>query len=151
MIFDSEIYIVPKISFDYVIDSIMHDEGYRTYPYKDSVGKITIGYGRNIEDNGIDQTEAEIMLHHDIYRAYFIAEGTIPHWHELSDIRKGVFINMAFNLGYRIKSFKKMIKYLRNKDYTNASHEMLDSKWAKQVGSRAERLAKELRYDVRQT
>ena len=48
---------------------------------------------------------------------------------------------MVFNLGLsRFLNFKKFIDAMEQKDYETAGKEMLDSKWAKQVGDRAKRL-----------
>jgi lysozyme len=48
---------------------------------------------------------------------------------------------MIFNIGMpRFKQFKKMIAALEEGDWSEAANQMMDSKWAKQVGKRAERL-----------
>ena len=52
-----------------------------------------------------------------------------------------VLVDMAFNMGYRLKSFRRMFAALRRGDFEEAAKEMLDSKWATQVGRRAENLA----------
>jgi lysozyme len=52
-------------------------------------------------------------------------------------------INMAFNLGFAgMMKFKKMIAAIEKKDFEQAATEMLNSRWADQVGERADRLAK---------
>jgi len=145
---DTIVYTTKYLGSKRLYNTIMEDEGFERFPYKDIVGKTTIGYGRNLEDNGITQREAEFMLYNDVYKAYLTAKDIIPHWGELNNVRQEAFINMAFNLGTRIKSFKRMLEYLKNKDYDMAAMEMLDSKWHKQVGKRAERLAYMVRYGV---
>jgi len=42
---------------DSMVERIKSHEGYRTQPYKDTVGKWTVGYGRNLEDNPLDTSE----------------------------------------------------------------------------------------------
>ena len=47
-----------------LIEDLKRDEGFRSHPYRDTVGKLTIGYGRNLDDVGISEREAEQLLHH---------------------------------------------------------------------------------------
>ncbi|MDA8724042.1 glycoside hydrolase family protein [Alphaproteobacteria bacterium] len=126
------------------IEQLKHDEGLRLYPYTCTANKVTIGYGRNLEDNGISALEAEQMLQSDTQVAMldakkFVGEVT---WNELSDVRQACLINMAFNLGLpTLKKFKKFKQALQDGDMDEASVQMLASKWAKQVGQRAKRLS----------
>jgi len=124
-----------------LIDSIKKHEGLRLKPYMDAVGKITIGYGRNLDDNGITKDEAEDMLRHDIRQAE-VSAGQFTWYRKLNRSRKDVIVEMIFNMGLpRVLTFKKMIQALRGDDFSEASLQMLDSKWATQVGIRAETLA----------
>lgn len=125
-----------------VADLIKKHEGLRLKPYKCSAGKLTIGYGRNIEDNGISQSEADTMLNNDIQQCY--AEcSKFKFWNKINEARQAVIIDMCFNLGInRLKCFKKMLSALERGDYKTASKEMLDSNWARQVKSRATELSK---------
>lgn len=121
----------------------MH-EGFRSKPYQDTVGKLTIGYGRNLEDVGIEMAEAEVLLKNDVDRALKVIHKCITKktYSNLDLVRQTVLLNMAFNLGYKLRGFKKMIAALKEGDYNTASVEMLDSKWAGQVKMRAKTLAK---------
>lgn len=116
-------------------------EGYDNMPYIDTVGKLTIGYGRNLQDNGISRDEAEFMLENDINRA--IKDLQSYSWfHSSPDSTQRALINMSFNLGLpRLLTFRNMIQALIDKDYTKAAKEALDSKWALQVGNRAKDIA----------
>ena len=120
---------------------IEQHEGLRLVPYKCSAGKLTIGYGHNLDDNGIDKTMAVHMLNEDVANTCF--ELDKYYWfNPLSTVRKAVMIDMCFNLGLpRFLKFKKMIAALNAGNYPLVANEMLDSKWAKQVGKRAEDLA----------
>lgn len=132
-------------------DSIIKHEGKvtradgRHMPYRDSVGKLTIGYGRNLDDMGITDYEASVMLDHDlaVCQAELIkAHPALLHNDSLSDERKKVLFEMAFNMGVpRLLGFKKMWAALEAHDYSLAALEMLDSAWARQVGMRAIMLA----------
>jgi lysozyme len=120
---------------------LRHDEGFETMPFVCSAGKLTIGYGRNLQDNGISKDEAELMLENDMKRTekdllscqfYLDAPPAV----------KDALFNMCFNLGLpRLLGFKKMIQAIKDKDYTKAALEALDSKWAVQVKGRAKDVA----------
>lgn len=117
-------------------------EGFRRFPYKDSVGKLTIGIGRNIEDRGITRMEAIFLLENDIEDFYNeLNEGF--YWYEALDpVAKVVMLDMAFNMGFAgLKTFKVTLEHLKNHNYKAASVSMLQSKWANQVGSRAVELS----------
>jgi len=119
------------------------DEGLKLKPYKDTEGVLTIGIGKNLEDVGISEDEAIYMLRNDIKRAVKEAREVFgAAFDELDAVRQNVIVNMMFNLGKpRFLTFRKFIKAVKEKDFKKASVEMLDSKWAKQVKDRAERLA----------
>lgn len=121
---------------------LRRDEGTRLKPYKDSLGILTIGVGRNLEDRGISNEEADLMLSNDIH--YHIKELLKARpWiaQKPVAIRLGLY-NMAFNMGIpRLLGFEKMLERIYVDDYEGAAKEALDSKWAKQVGKRAERIA----------
>lgn len=124
-----------------LIDMLIKHEDLKLKPYKDSVGKLSIGVGRNLEDNGIRRIEAMFMLRNDIDSVY--DEIHMYSWfRNANEVRKLVLMDMAFNLGVpKLLGFKKMIQALRDKNYEEASRQMLDSKWATQVGQRAIDLA----------
>ncbi|WP_208855193.1 glycoside hydrolase family protein [Marinobacter algicola] len=116
-------------------------EGLRLKPYLDTVGKLTVGYGRNLEDVGISRDEADFMLDNDIDQVERQLN-TVDEYQGLDPIRQAVLANMAFNLGFRgLMGFKNMWAAIANQDWQSAAREMLSSKWAKQVGDRAVELA----------
>ena len=126
---------------DALISSVKRHEGLRLKMYKCTAGKNTIGYGRNLDDVGISADEAELMLKHDLENAEQDAK-RFPVYEKLNQVRKDVLIEMVFNLGYsRLSGFKKMFAALERKDFDGAANEMLDSKWARDVGERARTLA----------
>ena len=129
---------------EHLMERIKKNEGFSRKPYLDSVGKVTIGYGRNLEDRGISKSEAEYMLINDIHNAEDKLEEHLGYvLKNLNDARKEVLIEMVFNMGiYSVLKFKKMIKALTLGNYEKAADEMLDSKWAKQVKKRAIELSK---------
>jgi lysozyme len=125
------------------------DEGVKNRPYKDSVGKLTIGVGRNLDDVGVNDDEIDLMLENDLDEAErTVRRVLVGAWDDLNDARKAVLCNMAFNLGFdRLSGFKKLIAAVREGRYADAADEMLTSKWAEQVGLRAVRLSAAMRHE----
>jgi len=129
-----------------VVEQIKLDEGLRLKPYQCTANKFTIGFGRNIEDNGITEDEAEYLLMNDIKSTQDELLANFEWFVTLGAPKQGVLINMCFNLGLtRFKRFKKMIAAIEMGDYNEAAEQMLDSKWARQVGNRAIRLSNAMR------
>ena len=116
-------------------------EGLRLKPYHCSAGKLSIGSGRNLDDMGISEVEAMVLLRHDIERCY--DELNVFSWFaDLDQVRQEALVDMLFNLGLpTFLEFKKTLKFVAEGKYSQAAAEMLNSKWANQVGSRAEELA----------
>jgi lysozyme len=114
--------------------------------YECPAGYWTIGYGRNIQNNGISENEAERMLHNDLGNSLRVLEANVSCWSELDSVRKGVLIDMCFNMGWgTFSKFKKMLAALENKDYEEAAKQMQDSAWFRQVGHRAIKLITAMR------
>lgn len=117
-------------------------EGVRSKPYTDTVGKLSIGVGRNLTDNGLSADEIDYLLANDIAKAEAEARALVPSMHSLDSVRREVLIELAFNMGRpRLAGFKQMLAAVERKDFARAAAEMLDSKWATQVGNRAKVLA----------
>lgn len=128
-------------------EELRRDEGFRKTVYLDSEGIETIGVGRNLRDRGLSEDEINLLLRNDIETAILDAIDVLPcSFHSLTDARQRVLVNMCFNLGRpRLRKFKKMLAAVEREDYETAAAEMLNSKWARQVGPRAVRLADMMR------
>lgn len=123
-------------------DLIRGDEGLSLKPYKDTLGFLTIGYGRNLESNGISQATADLMLEEDCGRVRQEA-AAFWWWPAIDEVRQLVVLSMIFQLGLTtFLGFQRMILALRNRNYTAAAEEMRSSLWARQTPERAEKLAK---------
>jgi len=128
-----------------IVDQLKRDEGVRLKPYRDSVGKLTIGIGRNLDDDGITEAEASYLLLDDLQRTQDALYTALPWVKNLDEVRRSVILNMAFNMGTgRLVGFKMMLNYLQAGNWMLASQEMLRSLWAKEVGERAQRLSTQL-------
>jgi len=124
-----------------IFEQLKRDEGLRLKPYTDTVGKLTIGIGRNLDDVGISEAEANYLLGNDVAIATSALRQRLPWVDDLDEARLGVLQNMCFNLGIGgLLKFPSMLGKLQQKLYDEAAAEMMDSAWYHQVGDRAKRL-----------
>jgi len=132
------------MTHDEIVDMIRRHEGFRDEVYLDTEGVPTCGYGHAfIVGSHIPVEVAERLLWHDTKAAF---DDYDTFHFDLDPVRRGVIINMLFNLGRsRFSRFKKTIAALRAKDYDTAAVEMMDSKWARQVKTRAVELSEIMR------
>lgn len=129
-----------------LIDELVRDEGMRLKPYVDTVGKTTIGIGRNLTDVGINKEEAYTLCNNDIDDVEGDLDHNLPWWRNLNEVRQRVLANMCFNLGIvRLLKFSNMLRFARNGEYNLAAVEMRASAWYGQVGIRATRLESMMR------
>jgi lysozyme len=127
---------------DKLKDQIRLHEGVEKKVYLDTEGIETIGVGRNLRDRGLSEDEIDLLLDNDIAICEEELINNFEWYAELDEVRKRVLIDMAFNLGMpKLKQFAKMLDAIENKDWVNVASEMLDSRWAEQVGNRASRLS----------
>ena len=128
-----------------LIEQLRRDEGVRLKSYVDTVGKTTIGVGRNLTDVGISDMEVDYLLTNDVQRVRTQLDPFA--WYQaLDDVRKGAIENMAFNIGvHGLLGFPHMLAALAAQDWVRAANEMANSEWAIQVGERAIRLQQQIR------
>ena len=140
-----------------LIEQLKEHEGFRGSYYQCSANKKTIGYGRNVDANPLPPSlnrdfdiepmttdEAENLLLEDITHVADVLLSNFNYLH-LSSALQSVLINMAFNMGVSgLLLFKNMFKAISNYDFEQAANEMLNSKWAGQVGCRSDELAEQM-------
>lgn len=143
---------------------ILH-EGLRLRPYKDTLGKLTIGIGRNLTDRGISEEEAKEMLHRDILGAVADLDRELPWWRSVSgmapksfdffpSVRQRVLIDLCFNMGIGgphggLLSFVVTLGHMARGEFEKAADGLASSKWAAQVGpARADRLVAMMRTGI---
>lgn len=127
-------------------EQLVVDEGLRLKPYRCPAGKLTIGVGRNLEDRGITQAEALVLLENDISAFWGQLCVSLPWLLQAPEPAQEVLTNMAFNMGLTgLLGFKTTLGLMQGGRYAEAADEMLRSRWAGQVGERARRLAALLR------
>lgn len=138
------------------LTELQSDEGLRLFVYDDAtgqpivpgsqvVGHPTIGYGRALDITGITEGEAATLLANKLIALQVELE-KLPWYTGLNDVRRGVILNLAYNMGlHNVQSFTKMIAYLQQQNWATAALELRNSKWATQVqASRSSRLIKQL-------
>lgn len=122
------------------------DEGWKRKPYRDSLGVLSIGCGRNLEGKGLRDSEIDFMLDNDIADAERDARSLVCSFDDLTPARQAVLVNMSFNLGReRLARFVNFLGAVREQRWEDAAEHMCDSVWASQVGDRAKRLAEQMR------
>ena len=120
---------------------IMGEEGYRRLPYHCPAGKLTVGFGRNLESVGIDHDEAITLFTNDFDRAEGICR-LEAWWGDMAPLQRYAQVEMVFILGERgWRRFEKMHAALKRRNWRAAAEEILDSKMAQQLPRRTERIA----------
>jgi lysozyme len=143
------------MNIDKLIQELILDEGYKYETYEDHLGFLTLGVGHLVLDTdpeidkpvGTPVSEERVLecLNNDIETVCNELDRNMPWWKELSDEKMRVLANMCFNLGItRLLKFRKFLAALEAGDFETAGEEMMDSKWATQVGARATRLQRRI-------
>ena len=136
---------VSENKMEKLIETLKRHEGVKSHAYKDSLGILHIGCGRNIEGAashrglGLSEDEIDYMLSNDILRTIKELSREYKWFAELEDgARRDGIINMHFNLGrVRFAQFKKAIGHMEKGEHSKAAVEFLDSLWARQVKGRS--------------
>lgn len=120
-------------------------EGLRLKPYRCTSDKLTIGVGRNIEDIGITKEEAMYLLQNDIARVAGECARSFDWFVDSPELIREAVINLVFNMGLsKFQQFKLTIAHLAAKEYELAGAELLNSRYAQQVGQRSIEIANQI-------
>lgn len=123
---------------------VLH-EGVVPYAYQDSLGYWTIGVGHLIDKRvggKLPDMIVEGLLDYDLACARVDLFSEFPWARQLDDVRQAALIDMTFNLGIgKLKGFKNTLAAFKEGRWDDAAKGMMSSKWAGQVGKRADRLA----------
>lgn len=138
------------MNLDVLATQIERHEGFRDTMYLDSEGIATIGLGHNLRDRPMDKSLLQLQGKLDLYQAIMdardLCEQFSVKWSDLAEPRQHVLADMSFNLGKtRLAMFQKMWAALHKREWDQAADQMLDSRWARQVGVRAGLLATMMR------
>jgi lysozyme len=152
----------------HLVSSVKGHEGFRAEPYVCPAGRWTVGYGHNLEVNGLTGEQCHFLLRQGWLHLTITREGAeylmgaqlarlerqcethFDFWHALNDARQNVLVEMAFQLGFDgLRGFRRMLAALRRHDYAGAAREGLDSKWAREDSpARARRLMRQMEMGV---
>lgn len=158
------------LSLDEIKQRLEVHEGFRSKPYRCKANKLTIGIGRNIEDRpfteeelrlvdkdymtkGITKSQAFAILARDVMQFDFELRQNIPFYKRLDDERQYALLDMAFNMGIGnskkgLLSFKNMLNYMGTGFYKQAAAECLNSKYGRELPTRAGRIARTIETGV---
>lgn len=144
---------ISTISMAKLADTLKQDEGFRQFVYDDSNdtpirksstvnGIPTIGYGRNVQDNGVSQDEAEYLLKNDITKCISDIAMYLPWSKQIGEVRLCALVQLAFNLGVnRLMQFKNTLGYMEQGKWDLAGPELLNSEAAVQLPIRYKKIA----------
>lgn len=135
---------------------LKHQEGYRQFVYDDATGKpthgtgkLTIGYGLNLEQRGLTEDEASYILNNDIISTTDRLGVLVPFFNRLDPVRQAILISMAINLGMSgLMGFSGMLSYMDARKWGQATEAMANSLWAKQVPARFEELSGMMAFGI---
>lgn len=153
-----------KLSMDEIFNFIKKHEGYKKAMYLDTQGIPTIGIGFNLtrpdaaliasqaganvqklltSQEQLSDSQIKQIFQITLKIAYNDAKKWIPAFDTLPKNIKMAILDMSFNLGYtRLSKFIKTRQFIMNSDFKGAAQELRNSKWASQVGNRAENVIK---------
>ena len=122
-------------------------EGIRFSPYRDTVGKLTIGVGHNLDDKPLTKRAVDLILEDDITDTVNDLDSRLPWWRSMDETRQLVIADMCFNMGIGVLlGFKNTLVAMKEGRYTDAAVAMGQSKWAEQVGPRATSLISMMKF-----
>ncbi len=130
-------------------EQLIKHEGFENKMYFCSMGKPTIGVGRNLESYGLSEEEIYLLLRNDIKKCVRDLNIVFRNFNDFNDILQHALIDMRFNLGCSgFRKFRKMIKAIKRGDLEEAAEEAIDSKWYHQVKERAKNIVSMIRGGV---
>lgn len=130
------------MNFDLLRQQLEIEEGVRLKPYVDTVGKVTIGIGHNLTDNGISQAVCDAIFKEDALGVVNDLNNNLPWWQTLDDVRQRVLADLCFNMGIStLLTFNDFLGYMKAGNWLAAALDLQHTKWASQVGQRALKLS----------
>ena len=135
-------------SVEKLIEMLRRHEGVKSHSYLCSEGFETIGVGRNISESGLGLSDDEInyLLMNDVARVKEELTDEYFWFPALGEVRQAAMIDISFNIGQtRLRGFVRALKAMADENFDQAADEFYDSRWASQVGSRAEEICNMIR------
>ena len=137
-------------------EELTDDEGCKYEIYLDHLGYPTFGIGHLVRDDdpehgeevGTSVSKDRVIeaFESDIETVLSDCKLLYSDFDDLPEEAQRIIANMMFNLGRpRLSKFVGMKRGVDAKDWNAAADEMVDSRWYRQVGARAERLVNRMR------
>jgi lysozyme len=132
------------------------EEGRYEEPYDDATGKvlhkgdtiqgyITIGIGRCLNTNPLDEEEIQFLFDHELKKTRDELDRSLPWWRTLNEPRQAIILSMAFQLGvHGLMGMNETLKHIQNGQWADAKTHMLNTLWARQTSKRARRHAEQM-------
>jgi len=144
------------MNLDQLRMQLEYDEGCKYEIYLDHLGLPTFGIGHLVTENdpeheeevGTPVSEERVIevFEQDVQVTIDECKKLYDNWFDLPDEVQLILANMMFNMGRpRLSGFKKFNAAIAAKEWKEASEEMIDSRWYRQVTNRAERLVQRMR------
>ncbi len=141
-----------KMDINKLREQLKIDEGVKYEVYDDHLGYKTFGIGHLVkstdEEYGapvgtpVSEERVNSIFDKDVITYIDESKKVFGNLEEMPQEVQQVIVNMCFNMGApRLSQFKKFIRAIHDEEWATASIEMLDSRWANQVGERANRLS----------
>ena len=141
-----------KMDINKLREQLKIDEGVKYEVYDDHLGYKTFGIGHLVkstdEEYGapvgtpVSEERVNSIFDKDVITYIDESKKVFGNLEEMPQEVQQVIVNMCFNMGApRLSQFKKFIRAIHDEEWATASVEMLDSRWANQVGERANRLS----------
>lgn len=146
--------MTPNVNVERMVQQLLLHEGEKLQAYLDTEDNWTFFVGYNLDARGVEfleevckrkfpgryqdltgtRDESRKVLRADILRIDMIVPMHFPEYLQLSEVRRRVVLDMAFNMGFRALGFKNTIGAVKRQDWSTAARELYKSKWSRQVG-----------------
>ena len=144
------------MNIEKLMEQLKIDEGCVYELYNDHLGFATFGIGHLVTESdpehgqeigtAVSESRVVAAFEQDVQTVLSDCAILYPDFEELPEEAQQVIANMMFNLGRpRLSAFKGMKAGVDARDWNEAADQMVDSRWYRQVGARAERLVERMR------
>ena len=139
------------MDIDQLRETLKVDEGVKYEIYLDHLGLPTCGIGHLITEDDpehglevgthIDDERVNELFDQDVQVTLDECRLLYENFDDLPEEAQQIIANMMFNMRRpRLSKFKKMKDAVDKRDWIEAGNQMMDSRWYKQVTTRADRL-----------
>ena len=143
------------MDIDQLRETLKVDDGVKNEIYLDHLGFPTCGIGHLITEDDpehglevgthIDDERVNELFDQDVQVTLGECRLLYNDFDDLPEEAQQIIANMMFNMGRpRLSRFHKMKQAVDGRDWIEAGNQMMDSRWYKQVTTRADRLVRRM-------